>query len=93
MKSSEAFPGPGRFVWKRLWNFPDVRIQPLDAETVEQASRARVWVDGAIAANLQRSAGRWELSLPGRTEPVESSGSTAAAAVSNWLLPSEENLS
>lgn len=91
MRSSETFPGPGRFVWKRLRNFPDVRIQPLDAETVEQAGRARVWVEGAIAANLHRSSGSWDLSLLGQPEPVESGGSTATAVVSNWLRPSEEN--
>lgn len=91
MSSPEPFPGPGRFIWQRLWNFPDVRIQPLDAETVEQASRARVWVGGAIAAYLQRSEGRWDLSLPGQPEHVEIGGSTASAVVSNWLLPSEEN--
>ena len=93
MSSSETLPGPGHFVWQRVWDYPDVLIQPLDAETVAQASRARVWVSGDIAAYLQRSPGRWELSLPGRPEHIENSGSTAIAVVSNWLLPSEENLS
>lgn len=93
MCSSETFPGPGRFVWQRVWNYPDVRIQPLDAETVERARHARVWVEGAIAAFLRRSEGRWELSLPGQPEHVESSGSTATSVVSNWLSPSEENMS
>lgn len=92
MSSSDTFPGPGRFVWQRVWSYPDVQIQPLDAETVEQASRARVWVEGAIAAHLQRSDGGWGISLPGRPEHLEISGSTAASVVSNWLLPSEENL-
>ena len=92
MLSSDTHPLPGIFTWQRLWGYPDVRIQPLDAETVEQSSRARVWVEGAIAAYLRRSGGRWELSLPGRPGHLEISGSTAAAVVSNWLLPSEENL-
>lgn len=91
MAPAEPFPGPGRFVWQRVLDYPDARIQPLDAETVEQAGRARVWVEGAIAAHLQRSEDRWELSLPGRPEHLEISGSTATAVVSNWLLPSEEN--
>ena len=92
MSSSETFPGPGHFVWQGVLGYPDVRIQPLDAETVEQSSRSRVWVEGEIAAYLRRSESRWELSLPGRPEHLEISGSTAAAVVSNWLLPSEENL-
>lgn len=91
MAPAEPFPGPGRFVWQRVLDYPDALIQPLDAETVEQAGRARVWVEGAIAAYLQLSEGRWELSLPGQPEHVESGGSTATAVVSNWLLPSEEN--
>lgn len=91
MAPAEPFPGPGRFVWQRVLDYPDALIQPLDAETVEQARHARVWVEGAIAAYLQRSDGPWELSLPGRPEHVESGGSTATAVVSNWLRPSEEN--
>ena len=91
MSSSETLPGPGHFVWQRVWDYPDVLIQPLDAETVEQSSRARVWVGGAIAALLRHSAGRWELSLPDQPEHVESGGSAALAVVSNWLRPSEEN--
>lgn len=91
MSSSETFPGPGHFVWQRVWDYPDVLIQPLDAETVEQSSRARVWVGGAIAAHLQRSDGRWGIRLPDQPEHVESGGSAAIAVVSNWLRPSEEN--
>lgn len=92
MRSSESLPGPGRFVWERVVGRHDARIQPLDAGTVEQASRARVWVDGAIAAYLQRSGERWDLSLPDQPGHIESSGSTAITVVSNWLAPSEENL-
>jgi len=91
VSSSETFPGPGHFVWQRVWDYPDVLIQPLDAETVEQSSRARVWVGGAIAAHLQRSDGRWGIRLPDQPEHVESGGSAAIAVVSNWLRPSEEN--
>nr|DAU43827.1 MAG TPA: hypothetical protein [Caudoviricetes sp.] len=87
MRPSETFTGPGYFVWQRVWSYPDVQIQPLDAETVEQSSRARVWVEGAIAAHLHRSDGRWGISLPNHPEPLEISGSTAASVVSNWLLP------
>lgn len=91
MSSSENFPESGRSVWLRVWNSPDVQIQPLDAETVGQASRARVWVEGVIAAHLQRSERYWELRLPGRPRPIASSGSTATSAVINWLPLFEEN--
>lgn len=97
MRSSKTFPGPGHFVWLKVRAYPDAYVQPLDAETVEQAHRARVWVGGAIAAYLQRSGGRWEFSLLGQPEHIESGGSAAtataaaAAAVRNWLQPSEEN--
>lgn len=91
MPPSDVFPGPGRFVWQRVWDYPDVLIQPLDAETVDRSHHARVWVGGAIAALLRHSAGRWELSPPDQPEHVESGGSAAIAVVSNWLLSSEEN--
>lgn len=78
-------------VWQRVWQHPDARIQPLDAKTLHQADRARVWVAGAIAAHLQRAGGRWELSIPGSDPTPEIYGSTAIEAVNNWLSNTQEN--
>jgi hypothetical protein len=80
-------------VWQRVWRHPNARIQPLGAKTVYQASSARVWVDGAIAAHLQRLEGRWELSALGKDPSPKIYGSTALEAVSNWLLSDVESQS
>lgn len=84
---------PHRRVWERVWVHPDVQIQPLDAETLDKATRARLWMDGAIAASLHQAGGRWEVSSAARPDIPKSYGSTALAAATNWLLPSEENQS
>ncbi len=91
MSSSDTSLRPGIFSRQRIEGYPDVLIQPLDTQTVEQSSSAWVGVGGAIAAHLQRSEEFWELSRPRQPEPVESGGYTALEAVSNWLLSSEEN--
>lgn len=78
-------------VWQRVWQHPDARIQPLDAKTLHQANRARVWVSGRISAYLQRRGGRWELSTSGSDCTPEIYGSTAIGAVNNWLSNMREN--
>lgn len=91
MLTAKAEGIPHLRVWQRVWQHPDARIQPLDAKTLHQATRARVWVGGAVSARLERSDGRWELSVPGSAPTPRIYGSTAIEAVNNWLSPRQEN--
>jgi hypothetical protein len=91
MLTDKADGIPHLRVWQRVWQHPDVRIQPLDAQTLHQSTRARVWVGGEISAYLQRSGEGWELSLPGSDRTPEIYGSTAIDAVNNWLSNPQEN--
>lgn len=91
MLTSRAEGIPHLRVWQRVWQHPDARIQPLDAKTLHQADRARVWVGGKVSAHLQRAECCWELSVLGSDQPAEIRGSTAIEAVNNWLSNQQEN--
>lgn len=80
-------------VWQRVWRHPNASIQPLNARTVYLADQARVWVDGAIAADLRRREGVWELSVVGGYPTPKIYGSTTLEAVSNWLRSDKEKQS
>lgn len=91
MLTARADGIPHLRVWQRVWQHPDARIQPLDAQTLHQADRARVWVGGKVSAHLQRAGSGWELSTLGSDRTHKIYGSTAIEAVNNWLSNQQEN--
>lgn len=76
---------PGRFTWTRVWQHPSARLQPLDAETIHEASQVRVWVDGEQAAIARRSGSAWAVHVPGQGGIPAAFGASALEAVNGWL--------
>lgn len=76
---------PGRTTWNRIWQHPSARLQPLDAETLHEASQVRVWVDGEQAAIIRRSGSAWALHVPRQGGIPASFGASALEAATNWL--------
>lgn len=76
---------PIRSAWTRIWHHPSARLQPLDAETLHEASQARVWVDGEQAAIARRSGSVWAVHVPGQGGIPAAFGASALEAVTNWL--------
>lgn len=76
---------PGWFTWTRIWQHPTARLQPLDAETIHEASQVRVWVGGAPAALARRSGTAWAVHVPGRGGLPAARGASALEAVTTWL--------
>lgn len=76
---------PGRYTWTRIWQHPTARLQPLDAETIHEASQVRVWVDGEQVAAARRSGSAWAVHVPGQGGIPAAFGASALEAVTNWL--------
>lgn len=76
---------PGRTTWNRIWHHPSARLQPLDAETLHEASQVRVWVDGEQAAIARRCGSAWAVHVPGQGGIPAAFGASALEAATNWL--------
>lgn len=76
---------PGRTTWDRIWHHPSARLQPLDAETLHEASQVRVWVDGEQAAIARRCGSAWAVHVPGQGGIPAAFGASALEAATNWL--------
>ena len=79
---------PGRTTWNRIWLHPTARLQPLDAETLHEASQARIWVDGEQVAIARRSGSAWAVHVPGQGGIPAAFGASALEAASNFLASS-----
>lgn len=76
---------PGRTTWNRIWHHPSARLQPLDAETLHEASQVRVWVDGEQVAIVRRCGSAWAVHVPGQGGIPAAFGASALEAATNWL--------
>lgn len=76
----------GRSVWTHIWQpHPTASLQPLDAETLHEATQVRAWVDGEQVAIARRSGSAWAVHVPGQGGIPAAFGASALEAVTNWL--------
>lgn len=76
---------PGRTTWNRIWHHPSARLQPLDSETLHEASQVRIWVDGEQVAITRRCGSAWAVHVPGQGGIPAAFGASAPEAATNWL--------
>lgn len=76
---------PIKTTWTRVFQHPQVRIKPLDADTLHEAKTCLVYEDGAAVAQLKRCGRRcWGVYPTGMTIPV-TFGASALEAVTAWM--------
>ena len=71
--------------WTRVFQHPQARIKPLDADTLHEASTCLVYENGQAVAQLKRC-GRccWSVYPNGMTIPA-TFGASALEAVTTWM--------
>lgn len=71
--------------WTRVFQPPQARIKPLDADTMCEASTCLVYENGAAVAQLKRCGQRcWGVYPTGMTIPA-TFGASALEAVTTWM--------
>lgn len=76
---------PTKTTWNRVFQNPQARIKPLDADTLHEASTCLVYEDGQAVAQLKRCGQRcWGVYPAGMTIPA-TFGASALEAVTTWL--------
>ena len=69
----------------RVFQNPQVRIKPLDADTLHEAKTCLVYEDGSAVAQLRRCGRRcWGVYPTGMTIPA-TFGASALEAVTTWM--------
>lgn len=69
----------------RVFQHPQARIKPLDADTLHEASTCLVYEDGQVVAQLKRCGQRcWGVYPTGMTIPA-AFGASALEAVTTWM--------
>lgn len=76
---------PTKTTWTRVFQHPQARIKPLDADTLHEASTCLVYENGQAVAQLKRCGQRcWGVYLTGTTIPA-TFGASALEAVTTWM--------
>lgn len=76
---------PTKTTGTRVFQHPQARIKPLDADTLHEAKTCLVYEDGQAVAQLKRCGQRcWGAYPTGMTIPA-TFGSSALEAVTMWL--------
>lgn len=76
---------PTKTTWTRVFQHPQTRIKPLDADTLHEANTCLVYEDGQAVAQLKRSGQRcWGVYPQGMTIPA-AFGASTLEAVTIWL--------
>lgn len=76
---------PNKTTWTRVFQHPQARIKPLDADTLHEASACLVYENGQAVAQLKRC-GQWCWGVypAGMTIPA-TFGASALEAVTTWM--------
>ena len=76
---------PTKTTWTRVFQHPQARIKPLDADTLHEAQTCLVYENGQAVAQLKRC-GRlcWGVYPTGTTIPA-TFGASALEAVTTWM--------
>lgn len=76
---------PNKTTWTRVFQHPQARIKPLDADTLHEASAGLVYENGQAVAQLKRCGQRcWGVYPAGMTIPA-TLGASALEAVTTWM--------
>lgn len=76
---------PNKTTWTRVFQHPQARIKPLDADTLHEASACLVYENGQAVAQLKRCGQRcWSVYPAGMTIPA-TFGASALEAVTTWM--------
>lgn len=76
---------PNKTTWTRVFQNPQARIKPLDADTLHEASACLVYENGQAVAQLKRCGQRcWSVYPNGMTIPA-TFGASALEAVTTWM--------
>lgn len=76
---------PTTATWTRVFQHPQARIKPLDADTLYESTTCLVYENGQAVAQLKRCGQRcWCVYPTGMTIPVMF-GASALEAVTAWL--------
>lgn len=76
---------PTKTTWTRVFQHPQARIKPLDADTLHEAKTCLVYEDGQAVAQLKRCGRRcWGVYPQGMTIPA-AFGASALEAVTTWM--------
>lgn len=76
---------PTKTTRTRVFQHPRVRIKPLDADTLHEASTCLAYEDGQVVAQLKRCGQRcWGVYPAGMAIPA-TFGASALEAVTAWL--------
>lgn len=76
---------PNKTTWTRVFQHPQARIKPLDADTLHEASTCLVYENGQAVAQLKRCGQRcWSVYPNGMTIPA-TFGASALEAVTTWM--------
>lgn len=80
---------PTKTTLTRVFRHPQVRIKPLDADTLREASTCLAYEDGQAVAQLKRCGQRcWGVYPQGATIP-STFGASALEAVTTWMSARE----
>lgn len=76
---------PSKTTWTRVFQHPQARIKPLDADTLHEASACLVYENGQTVAQLRRCGQScWSVYPNGMTIPA-TFGASALEAVTTWM--------
>lgn len=76
---------PTKTTWTRVFQHPQARIKPLDADTLHEARTGLVYEDGQAIALLRRCGQNcWGVYPSGMTIPA-TFGASALEAVTTWM--------
>lgn len=76
---------PNKTTGTRVFQHPQARIKPLDADTLHEASTCLVYENGLAAARLKRLGQRcWGVYPTGMTVPA-TFGASALEAATTWM--------
>lgn len=76
---------PTKTAWTRVFQHPQARIKPLDADTLHEAKTCLVYENGQAVAQLKRCGQRcWSVYPNGMTIPA-TFGASAPEAVTTWM--------
>lgn len=70
--------------WTRVFQHPQARIKPIDADTLHEARTCLVYEGGQAVAQLKRGRRCWGVYPIGVTTPA-AFGASALEAVTTWM--------
>ena len=75
---------PTKTTWTRVFQHPQARIKPLDADTLHEANTCLVYENDQAVAQLKRGRRCWFVYPIGMTIPA-TFGASALEAVTAWM--------